>query len=106
MDRRVTGRLTGPDGQPVAGAQVLIADPSGENHQDSADGVGAFSISGLCPGYYQAMAFLEHPGGMLLGFYDPDGDGQPDWLDLTALREPPGGIDILLSAVETPTPAP
>lgn len=60
--QQVSGRVTGPRGEPVAGAAVRLALP-GERwwsrHGATADDAGAFSIDGVPDGIYEASA--SHP---------------------------------------------
>lgn len=52
----LAGRVTGPDGQPLSGAVVLIAEATGETHYDYTDPDGRYEITGVPAGRYVPLA--------------------------------------------------
>ncbi|MGH9852871.1 MAG: carboxypeptidase regulatory-like domain-containing protein, partial [Blastocatellia bacterium] len=51
----ITGRVIGPDGQPMAGAEIFarrISERSGSNRSATSDDNGDFKLTGLSPGAY------------------------------------------------------
>ncbi len=89
----IEGTVSDATGAAAAGARVLVI---GEDHASAtrADGEGRYRVPGLCAGSYLVIA-LQRTGSQLLhGIYDPDGDGQPDPVDLAAGAMSATGIDI------------
>lgn len=99
-DVQVAGRVQRADAGAVAGTALLVFRvdaPEGEPSIALADDSGTYEISGLCAGdHLVAALLLDPPDGAWEGFYDADGDGEPDVLALG-----PGsrrtGIDITLA---------
>lgn len=79
----LSAELLDEGGQALPGATLHLFGPLGPLYEASADGSGIVALDGICPGFYQAAASFEGGPATLLGFYDPDDDGQPDWIDLS-----------------------
>lgn len=52
----LTGRITDRQGQPVAGATILVAQADGAPHRATTDAAGAYRIDGIPPGQYVPAA--------------------------------------------------
>ncbi|MCS7220489.1 MAG: carboxypeptidase regulatory-like domain-containing protein [Anaerolineae bacterium] len=52
----LAGRVVGPDGQPLSGAVVLVAEATGETHYDYTDLDGRYEITGAPAGRYVPLA--------------------------------------------------
>ncbi len=79
--RTLTGRLTGPAGEPVPGALVRAtgitrsADPTQPRHppmETQTDAEGAFRLTGLIPGVQQILVLSDSHGGLRRDGVDPD----------------------------------
>ncbi len=79
----LSAALADEDDRPLPGALLHLFGPLGPVYEAAADASGRVDLGGICPGFYQAAATFEGGPATLLGFYDPDDDGQPDWLDLS-----------------------
>src|SRR5581483_4075763 len=55
----ISGRVVDPDGRPVAGARVVLADAIGTTADRVTDGAGAFSIEGLAAGDYDIRVVAD-----------------------------------------------
>ncbi len=113
-DGAVSGRILDADDQPVAGARVLVV-PAGPVAviggtggmpvpalPVESDADGAYSVTGLCEGRYQIVAFAQTDTGMQIGFYDADRDGAPDTVPLSV--NAPTAVDVDVHLIAMPAP--
>jgi|GEM_PF-6080832 hypothetical protein len=102
----ITGTVTDADGNPVAGAEVMV---SGwwDLFMGETDDSGVYRAEGLCAGDFTVEAGYwdeSRPDRLLAGFYDSDGDGEPDAVTLAEDGSVVSGIDITLELVEMDMP--
>lgn len=102
---RVSGRLLDAAGQGIGGAEVQIY---GQNAFVStvSEADGSYTAAGLCAGSYLAFAWDQDPTQPRMGFYDGNGDLEPDELSLAADDTAVSGIDIVLHPAEEAAPLP
>ena len=93
----ISGKVTDVDGHPAAGVQVLGFTENGSASAQTTTGAdGAYKLANVCIGRYQVVALRldrTNPG---QGFYDADGDGMPDIVEIKAGALVAAGIDITL----------
>ncbi len=104
----ITGQVTDANG-PVEGVRVMAsrstaAGTNGRVFVDTTDADGRYGIGLACAGQWTVAATKELPNAILYGFYDADGDDQPDPVELTVFEAMAEDIDIQLSSrPSTPT---
>lgn len=109
----VAGAVLQANGNAAIGATLFLSGAStgsgrGPVYTTHADRVGAYGFEDICAGDYIVTAQLLDAAGTIRGrgYYDADGDGQPDVIAIGMDRPSLEGIDIVLGASVSPTPVP
>lgn len=104
----IAGTLRDRAGAPVADAELMAYNEQGDYLGGRSDDSGRYRLERACAGDYVVVGFRD-TSPALLGFYDPDGDGEPDGVVLAKDDSQAGGIDLVLSeeeAIVEPAPQP
>jgi hypothetical protein len=88
----IAGRIVDAAGAAVEGARVSAQSQGPRVETTTADD-GSYHLENLCPGSFRVSAHVRGSGN---SFYDADGDGLADMVDLTAESPAATGIDIAL----------
>jgi hypothetical protein len=103
----VTGTVRDEAGQPVGDAEVAAFLPMDDvlvgyaGAMSAADG--GYRLTALCAGENIVAGFKEQDESLLFGFWDSDGDGNPDPITLSA-GQTVDGINLVLAHVEIAPP--
>lgn len=99
-----SGAVRDPNGQPVSDATVLYFAEDGGYAESRTLADGSYQAS-LCGGVYMAVAYqLVDENTVKVGFFDADGDDEPDRLVVDADHPQLSGIDITLTMEDHPAP--
>ncbi|MCB9177035.1 MAG: hypothetical protein H6648_07735 [Caldilineae bacterium] len=96
---QVSGQvLDSATGPPVPFAFVGLVDqgPQADHRWAPTDDDGRYRIDSACPGFYQVQVFPENgAAGQPWGFWDPNGDGEPDILEISIDAPSHSNIDVI-----------
>lgn len=108
----IAGAVRAADGSAVPGARVMAMARPMTNAQlpftfvALTDAAGAYRLAGVCDAPYVVVALAVDAAGVRSGQHDPDGDGQPNDIAVSAAQRTHLGIDVVLGVLVGGPPQP